>query len=232
MHNSLKIIKPLLYSYSALHVSGTFEPIIRSLLILHIQPPVTVCIWVGCIFKLWSVTTVAKATNQMHNSLKIIKTLLYSYYALHVSGTFAPIIRSLLILHIQPPVTVFLWVGCIFQLWSVTTIAKATNQMHNSLKIIKILLYSYSALHVSGTLAPIIRILLILHIQPPVTVCRWVGCIFQLWFVTTVAKATVVTVEKNGECAACLKYTVLIVAEKKIYIKCNIWRVVVRPSYI
>jgi hypothetical protein len=58
--------------------------------------------------------------------------------------------------------------------------------MHNSLKIIKTLLYSYSALHVSGTLAPIIRILLILHIQPPVTVCRWVSCIFQLCSVTTV----------------------------------------------
>jgi hypothetical protein len=51
--------------------------------------------------------------------------------------------------------------------------------MHNSLKISKTLLYSYSALHVSGTLAPIIRIFLILHIQPPVTVYRWVGCIFQ-----------------------------------------------------
>jgi hypothetical protein len=37
--------------------------------------------------------------------------------------------------------------------------------------------------------------------------------------------------EKNGECAACLKYSVLIFAEKK-YIKCNIWRVAVRPSYI
>src|SRR5215475_8211845 len=56
----------------------------------------------------------------MHNSLKIIKTLLYSYFALHVSGTLAPIIRSLPILHIQPPVTVCRWVGCIFQLWSVT----------------------------------------------------------------------------------------------------------------
>jgi hypothetical protein len=61
--------------------------------------------------------------------------------------------------------------------------------MHNSLKIIKTLLYSYSALHVSGTLAPIIIRLLILHMQPPVTVCRWVGCIFQLWSVTTVAIA-------------------------------------------
>jgi hypothetical protein len=59
--------------------------------------------------------------------------------------------------------------------------------MHNSLKIIKTLLCSYSALHVSGTLAPIIRSLLILHIQPPVTACRWVGCILQLWSVTTVA---------------------------------------------
>jgi hypothetical protein len=59
--------------------------------------------------------------------------------------------------------------------------------MHNSLKIIKTLLYSYSVLHVSGTLAPIIRSLIILHIQPPVTVCRWVGCIFQLVPVTTVA---------------------------------------------
>jgi hypothetical protein len=39
--------------------------------------------------------------------------------------------------------------------------------------------------------------------------------------------------EKNGECAACLKYSVLIFVEKKyIYIKCNIWRVVVCLSYI
>jgi len=37
--------------------------------------------------------------------------------------------------------------------------------------------------------------------------------------------------EKNGECAACLKYSALIFVEKK-YIKCNIWRVAVRPSYI
>jgi hypothetical protein len=37
--------------------------------------------------------------------------------------------------------------------------------------------------------------------------------------------------EKNRECAACLKYSVLIFVEK-IYIKCNIWRVAVRPSYI
>ena len=37
--------------------------------------------------------------------------------------------------------------------------------------------------------------------------------------------------EKNGECAACLKYSVFIFVEK-IYIKCNIWRVAVRPSYI
>jgi hypothetical protein len=36
--------------------------------------------------------------------------------------------------------------------------------------------------------------------------------------------------EKNGECVACLKYSVLIVVEK-IYIKWNIWRVAVRPSY-
>jgi hypothetical protein len=37
---------------------------------------------------------------------------------------------------------------------------------------------------------------------------------------------------KNGERAACLKYSVLIVVEKNVYIKCNIWRVAVRPSYI
>jgi len=37
--------------------------------------------------------------------------------------------------------------------------------------------------------------------------------------------------EKNGECAACLKYFVLIFVEKK-YKKCNIWKVAVRPSYI
>ena len=36
---------------------------------------------------------------------------------------------------------------------------------------------------------------------------------------------------KKEECAACLKYSVLIVVEK-IYTKCNIWRVAVRPSYI
>jgi hypothetical protein len=36
--------------------------------------------------------------------------------------------------------------------------------------------------------------------------------------------------EKNVECAACLKYSVLIVVEK--YIKCNIRRVAVRPCYI
>jgi hypothetical protein len=65
--------------------------------------------------------------------------------------------------------------------------------MPTSLKIIKTLLYSYSALHVLGTLAPIIRSLLIPHIQPPVAVCRWVGCVFQLWSVTTVAIVTVVT---------------------------------------
>jgi hypothetical protein len=37
--------------------------------------------------------------------------------------------------------------------------------------------------------------------------------------------------EKNEECAACLKYSVLIFVGKK-YIKCNIWRVAVCPSYI
>jgi uncharacterized protein YqcC (DUF446 family) len=51
-------------------------------------------------------------TNQMHTTLKIIKTLLYSYSALHVSGTLAPIIRSLLILHIQPPDTRWLEAVC------------------------------------------------------------------------------------------------------------------------
>ena len=38
--------------------------------------------------------------------------------------------------------------------------------------------------------------------------------------------------EKNRECAACLKYSVLIFVEKNIYIKCNIWRVAVCLSYI
>ena len=37
--------------------------------------------------------------------------------------------------------------------------------------------------------------------------------------------------EKNGECAACLKYSVLIYVEKK-YKKCNIWRVAVCSSNI
>jgi hypothetical protein len=49
----------------------------------------------------------------MHSSLKIIKTLLYSYSALHVSGTLAPIIRSLVTLHIQPPVTYQLKTYCL-----------------------------------------------------------------------------------------------------------------------
>jgi hypothetical protein len=37
--------------------------------------------------------------------------------------------------------------------------------------------------------------------------------------------------KKNGECAACLKYSVLIFVGNK-YIKCNIWTVAVRPSHI
>jgi hypothetical protein len=37
--------------------------------------------------------------------------------------------------------------------------------------------------------------------------------------------------EKNGECAACLKYSVLIFIEKK-YMKCKIWRVALPQSYI
>jgi len=37
--------------------------------------------------------------------------------------------------------------------------------------------------------------------------------------------------EKNGECAAYLKYSVLTFVEKK-YIKYNIWGVAVRPSYV
>jgi hypothetical protein len=37
--------------------------------------------------------------------------------------------------------------------------------------------------------------------------------------------------EKNGEYSECLKYSVLIFVEK-MYIKCNIWRVAVLPSYI
>jgi len=37
--------------------------------------------------------------------------------------------------------------------------------------------------------------------------------------------------EKDGEYAACLKYSVRIFVEKK-YIKWNIWSVAVRPSYI
>jgi hypothetical protein len=68
----------------------------------------------------------------MHTSLKIITTLLYSYSALHVSGTLAPIIRSLLILHLQPPVIVFRGVGFVFQPWSVTTVAKVSAELGGS----------------------------------------------------------------------------------------------------
>jgi hypothetical protein len=72
MHISLKIFKTLYYSYSALHVSGTLAPIIGSLQILHIQPPVTVCRWVGCVLQLWSVTTViADARNHEPEILKL-----------------------------------------------------------------------------------------------------------------------------------------------------------------
>jgi hypothetical protein len=54
-------------------------------------------------------------------------------------------------------------------------------------------------------------------IQEPKKVALWIKRHFE---------------EKNGECAACLKYSVCIFVEKKIYIKCNIWRVAVRPSWI
>jgi hypothetical protein len=47
-------------------------------------------------------------TNQMHNSLKIIETLLYSYSALHVSGTLPLIIRSSK-LYLQPLVYIPMW---------------------------------------------------------------------------------------------------------------------------
>jgi hypothetical protein len=73
MHNSLKIIKTLLYSYSALHISGTFSRIIRSVLILHIHPPVTVCPWCGCIFQLWSVT--CRAEQEYNKVLMILRLL-------------------------------------------------------------------------------------------------------------------------------------------------------------
>jgi hypothetical protein len=58
--------------------------------------------------------------------LKSFKTFIVSYFALHVSGTLVPIIRSsLLFLHSQPPVTVCRCVGCVFQLCSFTTVAIA-----------------------------------------------------------------------------------------------------------
>jgi hypothetical protein len=38
--------------------------------------------------------------------------------------------------------------------------------------------------------------------------------------------------EKNGECAECLKYPVLIFVEEKYIFICNVWRVAVRHSYI
>src|SRR5215475_7609881 len=66
---TVKSLTPLLYPYSAIHVSGTLAPIIRSLPILHIQPPVTVCRWVGCIFQLWSVTSDSKIINTFIVSL-------------------------------------------------------------------------------------------------------------------------------------------------------------------
>jgi hypothetical protein len=58
-----------------------------------------------------------------------------------------------------------------------------TNQMHTSLKIFKLYLFlhcctcfGHSCAHHQEPLT--------LHLQPPVTVCRWVGCVFQLWSVT------------------------------------------------
>src|SRR5215475_14407978 len=100
MQNSLKINKTLLYSYSALHVSGTIAPIIRSLLILHIQPPVTVCRWDACIFQLWSVTTVAKATVVTHQSWKIQPTQRHT-----VTGDCMCRIRRLLMMGARVPET-------------------------------------------------------------------------------------------------------------------------------
>jgi hypothetical protein len=38
--------------------------------------------------------------------------------------------------------------------------------------------------------------------------------------------------EKDGECAACLKYLVLIFVEKVYIKKCKNWKVALRPSYI
>jgi hypothetical protein len=47
-------------------------------------------------------------SNQMHNSPKVSKRLLYSYSDLHVSGTLAPIIRNITILYLQLPVIMLL----------------------------------------------------------------------------------------------------------------------------
>jgi hypothetical protein len=97
MHNSLKIIKTLLYSHSALHVSGTLVPIIRSLLILHIQPPVTVCRWVGCIFEFLSVTTVhlvgfySLLSSLMHRTMNL-KSFTHHSVPVSLSTFFNPLL--------------------------------------------------------------------------------------------------------------------------------------------
>jgi hypothetical protein len=80
----LKSLKPLLYSYSALHVSGTLAPIIRSLLILHIHPPVTLCRSDCCIFYLWSVTAWQTKVGRYKECRKSLGCALYIRCALSI----------------------------------------------------------------------------------------------------------------------------------------------------
>jgi hypothetical protein len=71
----------------------------------------------------YQLTTMNKKPTRCTIVLKSLKLYCILIPLCMFRGTLAPIIRSLLILHIQPSVTVFRWVGCIFQLWSVTTVA-------------------------------------------------------------------------------------------------------------
>src|SRR5215475_68037 len=99
-------------------------------------------------------------TNQMHNSLKILKTFIVLYCSTCFGHPFAHH-QEPSNLHIQPPVTVCCWIGCIFQL---------------SLSLSQVLYCSTCFGHPCAHNQEPSN----LHIQPPVTVCCWIGCIFQL----------------------------------------------------
>jgi hypothetical protein len=92
MHTSLKILRTLfiltplyMFWHSCVHHQ---EP-----LTLHLQPPVTLCRWVGCIFQLWSVTTVAFVESDSSDRTKLEDTtnpMTHGDWRLYVQNWVAP----------------------------------------------------------------------------------------------------------------------------------------------